>query len=338
MIVVRDQSLEQLPQVDALLPPPDRTLRLALSDTTVCKAPGSNDAVTYAPGLPHVSGGSLPDQGPPTPKDLCETHPVDAHGMPHAPFAAGDIPNIQQADALTNPTNEGQTVLTNGVNVGARTGTPENPGVLLPGAKTFPVVGNQQVRLQLVNTATTRYMRLRLTTPSGVVSPLLRIGGEGGLLDKARIEGGCQGPFPCYDTKFDSGEILLPPGGRADVLARLGNNSLSTPPETGVYTLWTEDYLQTNKFAGLPTVPVMHFQVSPPTTNTIDGLRSTTTPIRPAFDPVETLPATLAKPLDPASFQPPKPGLASPQIGLTTGVGGFGIDGVHGTHDDGATS
>jgi FtsP/CotA-like multicopper oxidase with cupredoxin domain len=334
MIVVRDQSLEQLPQVNDLLPPPDRTLRAVLSDTTVCKAPGSNDAVTFDPNAPHVSGGPLPDQGPPTPKDLCETHPVDAHGMPRAPFAAGDIPNIQQADALSNPTNEGQTVLTNGVNVGARAGTPESPGPLSPGAKTFPVVGNQQVRLQLVNASTTRYMRLRLTSPSGSLSPMLRIGGEGGLLDKTRYEGGLQGPDR-YDTQFGFGEILLPPGGRADVVATMRQlQSPLTPPETGVYTLWTEDYKQSaTQFAGLPSVPVMHFQVSG--TSTIVIPRAGGTPIRPDFDPVETLPATLSKPLDPAGFQPPKPGLASPQIGLTTGGGGFGIDGVHGTHDDG---
>jgi FtsP/CotA-like multicopper oxidase with cupredoxin domain len=334
MIVVRDQLLEQLPQVDALLPPADRTLRLALSDATVCKAPGFNDSLTYDPSAPHVSGGPLPAQGPPTPRDLCETRPVDEHGVPRGPFAAGDIPNVQQADALATPTNEGQTVLTNGVNVGARTGAPENPGPLSPSAKTFPVVGNQQVRLQLVNASTTRHMRLRLTTPSGQLSPLLRIGGEGGLLDNSRIEGGKQGTFG-YDTQFDRGEILLPPGGRADVLARMRQAIFSSqPPETGVYTLWTEDYLRTNtQFAGLPSVPVMHFQVSPPATNTFDGILFNDTRIRPADDPVETLPATTVKPLDPARFPTPKPGLASPQIGLTTDAGGFGIDGVHGTHD-----
>jgi FtsP/CotA-like multicopper oxidase with cupredoxin domain len=334
MIVVRD-PIELLPQVNELLPPPNRTLRLALSDTTVCKAPGSNDGVAYPANLPHVSGGALPAQGPPTPRDLCETHPVDSHGMPRAPFAAGDIPNIQQADALANPTNEGQTVLTNGVNAGARAGSPDHPGPLSPGAKTFAVTGNQQVRLQLVNASTTRYMRLRLTSPSGAKSFLLRIGGEGGLLDSSRLEGGEQNDFH-YDTHFDRGEILLPPGGRADVLARLGNNSSQTPPEAGVYTLWTEDYLRsTTQFAGLPTVPVMHFQVFPPAINTVDGIRSLDTPIRPADDPVETLPATNTKPLDPASFPTPKPGMAAPQIGLTLDAGGFGIDGVHGTHDHG---
>ena len=335
MIVVRD-PLERLPQVNELLPPPDRTLRLALGDTTVCKAPGSNDAATYNPSAPHVSGGPLPAQPPPTPKDLCEIRPVDAHGAPRGPFAAGDIPNIQQSDALADPTNEGQTVLTNGVNVGGRAGSPESPGPHLPTMKAFPAVGNQQVRLQLLNASTTRYMRLRLTTPSGVLSPLVRIGGEGGLLDKSRIEGGLQGTFG-FDTQFERGEIVLPPGGRADVLAMMRQGSFGgQPPETGLYTLWTEDYLRSaTGFAGLPSVPMMHFNVSPPATNTFDGILFGNTQIRPAGDAVETLPATLSKPLDPAGFPAPKPGLASPKIGLTVGADGFGIDGVHGSHDGG---
>jgi FtsP/CotA-like multicopper oxidase with cupredoxin domain len=336
MIVVRD-PIERLPQLQSLLPPLDRTLRLVLSDTTVCKAPGSNDAVTYNPSLPHVSGGPLPAQPPPTPKDLCETRPVDTHGALRAPFAAGDIPNIQQSDALADPTNEGQTVLTNGVNVGARAGTPNSPGQLSPTAKTFTVGASQQVRLQLLNASTTRYMRLRLTTPSGEDSRLVRIGGEGGLLDKARVEGGHPGPFSAYETHFDAGEIVLPPGGRADVLARMRNNSLggSTEAESGIYTLWTEDFLRSaTGFAGLPTVPVMHFRVLPSGIISIKDQVFGGTQLRP-FDPVETLPATLSKPLDPAAFPAPKPGLASPKIGLTVGAGGFGIDGVHGSHDGG---
>jgi FtsP/CotA-like multicopper oxidase with cupredoxin domain len=337
MIVVRD-PLERLPQLQSLLPPIDRTLRIALSDMTVCKAPGSNDAVTYDPSAPHVSGGPLPAQVPPTPKDLCETRPVDTHGAPRAPFAAGDIPNIQQSDALANPTNEGQTVLTNGVNVGARAGTPASPGQLSPTAKTFTVGASQQVRLQLLNASTTRYMRLKLTTPSGEHSALVRIGGEGGLLDKARTEGGHPGPFSAYETHFDAGEIVLPPGGRADVLARMRNNSLggSTEAESGMYTLWTEDFLRSaTGFAGLPTVPVMHFRVLPSGIISIKDQVFGGTQLRGVDDAVEALPATIFKPLDPAGFPTPKPGLSSPKVGLTVDAGGFGIDGTHGVHDGG---
>src|SRR5215216_720388 len=281
MIVVRD-PIEFRPEVHNLLPPAERTLRLMLSDTTVCKAPGSNDGVTYDPSLPHVSGGPLPAQGTPTPKTLCETSPVDADGNPRAPFAADDIPNIQQHDPLANPTNEGQTVLTNGVNVGGRAGSPEAPGALAGGAKTILALGNQQYRLQIANAATTRYMRLRLTTPSGQLSHLVRIGGEGGLINKARIEGGKQGAGAVYDTLYTTGEIVLPPGGRADVLARMRQGSFgAAPPEPGIYTLWTEDYLRSAiGFANTPSVPVMHFQVLPdPGNNFKQGVLFLDTPI-----------------------------------------------------------
>jgi len=336
MVVVRDQALESRPEVHNLLPPADRTLRLMLSDMTVCKAPGSNDAVTYDPSLPHVSGSPLPAQGPPTPKDLCETTPVDENGDPRAPFQAGDIPNVQQKDPLLHPTNEGQTVLTNGVNVGGRAGSPDAPGALAAGAKTILAIGNQQYRLQIANAATTRYMRLRLTTPSGGISPLLRIGGEGGLIDKARAEGGKQ---QFLDTQYTKGEIVLPPGGRADVLARMrqGTFSGAIPPEPGIYTLWTEDYLRSAVgFANTPSVPVMHFQVLPdPGNNVNQGVFGNGTQIRPADAAVPALSVPSAQPLDPATFTPAKPGMAASQIALSVGANGFSVDGIHGTHDDG---
>jgi FtsP/CotA-like multicopper oxidase with cupredoxin domain len=333
MIVVRD-PVEFRSEVHALLPPADRTLRLMLSDMTVCRAPGSNDAETYDPSLPHVSGGPLPKQAPPTPKDLCETSPVDENGDPRAPFAAGDVPNIQQKDPLAKTTNEGQTVLTNGVNVGARAGSPEAPGALASDAKKIIAIGNQQYRLQIVNAATTRYMRLRLTTPSGQISTLLRIGGEGGLIDKARIEGGTQ---QFLDTQFTKGEIVLPPGGRADVLARMRQPSFSgsQPPEAGIYTLWTEDYLRSAVgFANTPSVPVMHFQVLPDSFNNFhQGVLFGGDRIRPVDSGVPTLPFPTAEPLDPATFAPADPGTSSPQIGLSVAAGGFAVDGVRGTHD-----
>ena len=48
--------------------------------------------------------------------------------------------------------------------------------------------------------------------------PLVRVGSEGGLLNRAVLEGGLQGT---YDTEYDAGEILLPPGSRADVVAAI---------------------------------------------------------------------------------------------------------------------
>ena len=130
-------------------------------------------------------------------------------------------------------TNEGQTVLTNGMNVGARAGSPAAPGALAPGAQTLDVQAGQGLRLQIVNAATTRYMRLRLTTSTGTQVPLVRVGGEGGLLDNAVIEGGMQGAF---DTKYAPARSCCRPGTRADVVAAI------PAAATGVLTLWTQDY------------------------------------------------------------------------------------------------
>ena len=79
--------------------------------------------------------------------------------MPRGPFAAGDIPNIQQA-ASGIAINEGQTVLTNGKNVGGRAGSPSAPGALAAGASTLDVRPGQGLRLQIGDTATTRFFRL----------------------------------------------------------------------------------------------------------------------------------------------------------------------------------
>ena len=73
------------------------------------------------------------------------------------------------------------------------------------------------------------------------------------------------------DTGFDSGEIVLPPATRADVVAAIPAGL----PLNSVLTLWTRDYQRagnnntgipntpTNKnWAQLPTVPVMHLKVT----------------------------------------------------------------------------
>jgi FtsP/CotA-like multicopper oxidase with cupredoxin domain len=237
MIVVADPNQQALVQAGKL-PGIARTKQVVLSDMTVCKQPGANNALTYDPNGPHVSGGPLPAQPPPTPKDLCETSPVDEDGAPRGPYGLGDVPAVQQ-HSPDGETNEGQTVLTNGVNVGARNGSPNAPGAVLPSAKKLNIAAKEGIRLQLLNASTTRYVRLRLTTDKGVHLPLLRVGGEGGLLDKAVIEGR---ENVAFFPQYAPGEILLPPGGRADVVARMGRPLSSEPP--GVYTLWTQDFLR----------------------------------------------------------------------------------------------
>jgi FtsP/CotA-like multicopper oxidase with cupredoxin domain len=303
MIVVEDPNDGAL-RAAGSLPPAVNTRQLVLSDTTVCKAPGSNDTATYDPSLPHVSGGPLPVQQPPTPRQLCEDSPIDEEGAPRGPFAAGDIPNIQQPPG-GDPENEGQTVLTNGRNVGS---------------STMDVKAGDGLRLQIVNAATIRYMRLRLTTSTGVQVPLVRVGGEGGLLDNALVEGGVTPSG--FDTQFSVGEIVLPPGSRADIVAAI------PPDATGTLTLWTEDYQRTaSGYANLPTVPVMHLSVSGQASSTYTIPEGT--PLRSATnDPVEQLGAPTATLRDPTGFSQPKPGLSSQQITFENNAGNLQIDGT----------
>ena len=65
-IIVQDANEEAL-QSSGVLPPESQTRTLALSDTTICKAPGSNDLATYDPSLRHVRGLPLVPQAGPTP-------------------------------------------------------------------------------------------------------------------------------------------------------------------------------------------------------------------------------------------------------------------------------
>jgi FtsP/CotA-like multicopper oxidase with cupredoxin domain len=323
MIIVTDRNEAPL-QAAGTLPSAADTKQIVLSDMTVCKAPGHNDAATYDPSLPWVGGGPLPAQPGPTPLTLCETSPIDENGAPRGPFAAGDIPNIQTA-ATVGRTNEGQTVLTNGLNAGGRAGSPSAPGALAAGASTLDVRAGQGLRLQILDAAQTRYMRLRLTTSTGRQVPLVRVGGEGGgLLDNAVVEGGVIGGF---DTQYGFGEILLPPGSRADVVAAIPASA------TGVLTLWTEDYNRTGLgFADIPTVPVMHLNVTGRA-----GSRYTIgagTPLRAATgDLVPVVGPATGRLLDPTTFAPPKLGLASQDIRLTQSLTGLSINDVFGTDE-----
>jgi FtsP/CotA-like multicopper oxidase with cupredoxin domain len=333
MIIVTDPNLISSTVL------PAQTLPIVLSDTTVCKTPGSNDALTYDPSLPWKDGlsGPLPAQAGPHPVDLCQTAPLDENGAPRAAgaFAAGDIPNIQTLVTGGREV-EGQTVLTNGMNVGGRLGTPSAPGALVSGGPPpLPVQAGQGLRLQILNAAAIRYFRLRLTGNSGQI-PLFRVGGEGGLLDNPVLEGGMPGGF---DTGYSQDEILLPPGSRADVVAAIPATA------SGVLTLWTEDYSRTGMgFSDIPSVPVMHLSVSGSVTPyTI----STSTPLRTS--PVVPLGPATSSLLDPSTFSPPKTGQTNGQpfvtqnithttqiqnITLTANGGGpAGIDTVFGTHD-----
>jgi FtsP/CotA-like multicopper oxidase with cupredoxin domain len=357
MIVVRDPNEAQL-QEYGVLPPPAQTRQIMLSDTTVCQAPGGNpgiatgephaydDNADETPGVTQPWAGStvadaLPAQAEPSPKNLCEgpnvsaggienPYPIDENGDPREPFAAGDIPNIQ-TKLHAGRTNEGTTVLTNGINVGARAGGPKDegyvPGALAAGASTLDVRPGQGLRLQIVNAATTRFMRLQLTDAAGDLVPLYRVGGEGGLLNDAILEGGTEGS---WDTEFTRGEILLLPGQRADVVA-----AIPASPTQGVLTLWTEDYKRTGGgYVNIPTVPVMHLNLAGPTVEPAYKIEAGTELRAATGDPISFLGAPTGKLLDPAGFNPPKNGMSAQNITLTAnGTTELGIDGVFGTHD-----
>ena len=331
MIIVTDPNEAALIAAN-VLPGAADTKAVVLSDTTVCKAVGFNDTVTYNPALPWSGpGGVLPVQQGPTPQNLCETgdpdFPIDEEGALRGAFGAGDIPNFQRA--ASGRTVEGQTVLTNGMNVGGRAGSPTAPGALALGAQTTNVLSGQGLRLQILNAAAIRYMRLILTTAAGVKVPLVRVGGQGGLLDNAVVEG-LDPPVPAgtFDPQYTSGEILIPPGGRADVVAAIPAGL----PNGSVLTMWTQDFPrigQGNQFSGIPTVPVMHLSVTG-AAGAVFAIAAGT-PLRASIvgQAVETLGAATDTLLDPGTFVPAKLGLPAQNITLTAG----GIDSITGTHD-----
>ncbi|MBZ5559902.1 MAG: multicopper oxidase domain-containing protein [Acidobacteriia bacterium] len=334
-LIVTDPNEAAL-QAAGTIPMPGQTLTMVLSDTTICKTMGSNDTTTFDTTLPWVGNpggvGPVGDQPNPTPpKSLCQSaadggNARDEDGTPRSTYPAGDVPNIQgNSDTATSgggPVNEGQIVLTNGKNVGSRGGTPNAPGALSGSAQTHIVQAGQGIRLQLVNSSAVRFFRLRLTTATGTMVPLVRIGGQGGLLDHAHIEGGVVGTF---DTLYDSGEIVLDPGDRQDVVAAI------PAAAAGVLTLWTEDYHRIGPgFAHVPTVPVAHFEVSgvaPSVFSIANG-----TPLREATaDTVPVLGPATGHLLDPATFG--QNGMSSEDIQLTNSAGTLGVDGKQGKHD-----
>jgi hypothetical protein len=129
------------------------------------QSPGS-DASRRDPALPRVGGlGSRP---------AVPRHSGSAVGPGGATnddgtaavvdYPLGDVPSIVRPPGRLN---EGQTVLTNGMNVGGRAGTPSAPGDLAPGAHLYNLLAGQGLRLQIVNCATVRYFRLPHHQPRG---------------------------------------------------------------------------------------------------------------------------------------------------------------------------
>ncbi|HXI72411.1 MAG TPA: multicopper oxidase family protein [Verrucomicrobiae bacterium] len=173
-------------------------------------------------------------------------------------FAIGDPSgNTLACNVATLP---GTTVLVNGA----------TPTTNLAGLYPLYVVpSGQRVRLHLLNEASSRDFRLSLLYPDPVRTGdrnLYRIGGQGGLLNNIRLEGGIQG---AWDTKYNLGEIVMGSGQRADVLIyptgtngdiiQLVGNNLPAPFNlSGTAT----------GSPGFPTnYPVAYFQISGSVTN-----------------------------------------------------------------------
>ncbi len=279
-IVVTDAADAELVKL-GVLPEAQNTYTLMLADTTVCKTPGENDQVTY-PADPDAPWAFSDTIGPypglvayPSPVDLCES-PRDREGRFDVmePHVAGDIPNIMPATNCRSGgnafgaeskkscrVNEGQLVLTNGFEAAGRDGTPQAPGTLKGKAGVIEVSAGKGVRLRVLNAAVSRYFRLRLTDHSGDQVDLIRVGGEGGLLDRAVVEGGMLGE---WDTKYERGEIVLGVANRKDIVFNVPADAKAGD----ILTLWTLDYQHygtaayPHGYAGVPTVPVAHFRVT----------------------------------------------------------------------------
>lgn len=345
MIIVKDdQGHEDALVMGNVIPAPSPDYQLLLSDITVCKT--VNDTETYVDPttLPVADraewlSGSTSQPGP-HPDDLCVISPVQEDGTPGPAFGNKDVPNIQTPGGRVN---EGQTILTNGVNVGGRLGAPTTlanpmaaPGAFV-GATVFrTATPGSNVRFQVANVATSRYFRLRLTDTNGNQIRLVRIGGEGGLLNDAIEEGGTIGTF---DTKYDEGEILLPPATRADFVATMPISAADGP-----LTMWTRDYENRggmNTWAETPTVPVLHINLTgtpvvPAPINDGTGLLSTLVGASTTF-----LASTPVSWLDSGAFVPSKPGIdfataTDPNIIKLEGGGSPKIDG-HSGHFHGFT-
>jgi hypothetical protein len=207
-------------------------------------------------------------------------------------------------------------------------GSPTAPGALAAGAQLLPVRRGQDIRLQIVNCATTRYFRLILTLEDGTPVDLVRVGGECGLLDNAVVEGGVG---PGFNFKYTASEILIPPASRADVVAAIPLSA------AGVLTMWTQDFERTGAgFARIPTVPVMHLHLEVTGAPAESYVIANGTRLRAAIPgaSVEVLPAPTGVLLNPATFTPAKPGMSSQTIQITAMGGDLGIDMVHGHHPD----
>ena len=222
---------------NGVLPPSAYTFPLAMSDIEFA----TNN--TYAPDFPIGSVGRTTNYADTAGFQTINQWVEACHANPM---------NQTICQAASVP---GDVVLVNGVSPLAASGSQ---------TRVYSVPRNQNIRLQVMNEALSRTFRLRMVDGSGNLIPLYRIGGQGGLLNNARLEGGIYTNVSgfvtnIWNTGYTQGEILLGSGERADVIAFATNNgptlTLLSNPLTNIFALSTSAFVPSN-------YPIAFFQLN----------------------------------------------------------------------------
>jgi PKD repeat protein/FtsP/CotA-like multicopper oxidase with cupredoxin domain len=230
-VIIIPNGSEGTLQTNGVLPPPTYTFPLAMSDIEFA----TNNI--YAPDFPMGSVGRTTNYADTAGFQTINQWVEACHANPN---------NQTVCQAASVP---GDVVLVNGVSP-----------LAAPGSQTrvYSVPQNQNIRLQLMNEALSRTFRLKLLDSSGHQIPLYRVGGQGGLLNNARLEGGIYTNINgvvtnIWNTLYSQGEIVLGSGERADTVAFTGagtNGTLLTlvgnPLPGTTFNLSTSTFIPSN--------------------------------------------------------------------------------------------
>ena len=213
------------------------------------------------------------------------------------------------------------------------TGMADAATVLVNGqsTSTVPTISAKSgagVRLRLLSLSTNRYFRLRVAG-NGLDNNLYRIGGEGGFLDLVRLEGGMMGSL---DSKYNSGEVLVPASGRSDVVI------VPTGNDGDVISIFGDEYERGGPpNTGLAAGELLRIEID----NSLEDDAFSITAGNDVLGAggVEDI---KTEPLD--FYQDPIPALAGPGSGLGSSnevismdgimAGVLGIDGIQGHFED----
>ena len=177
------------------------------------------------------------------------------------------------------------------------------------------VLAGQGLRLQIVNCATTRYFRLRLTDRERRSRCLWCASAAKAACSTTPSSKAAS--IGTFDTKYDSGEILVPPGSsrrrRRGHPGRRAGRQHADPVDAGLPA--TRPRRQHERLRGAPhragDAPERHRAAAGRPTPS-----PTATPLRAAVPAAagrrRSAPATGSSCSDPAAFVPPKPGMSEP--------------------------